>query len=121
MEAGLPASKKLVDNPTIALSIFIGSATRLWTHSSGLVLVSVLKKVAMLCLYSHLYNIMLGLLGALKVTTPSKNNLFRKSNARDHELHHENSCVKASSQLRGEHCKCSSDFSPSECPGLCST
>ena len=54
MEDGcLPASNKLVDNLAIALSIFIGSATRLWTHSSGLALVSVLKKVAMLCLYSH--------------------------------------------------------------------
>ena len=53
--------------------------------------------------------------------TPSKNNLFRKSNARDNELHHENGCIKSSSQLQGEHCKCSSDFFPSECPGLCRT
>ena len=53
--------------------------------------------------------------------TPGKNNLFRKSNARDNELCHENGCVKLSSQLRGEHCKCSFDFFPSECPGLCST
>ena len=51
--------------------------------------------------------------------TPGKNNLFRKSNAQDNELRHENGCVKSSSQLRGEHCKCSSDFFPSECPGLC--
>ena len=31
--------------------------------------------------------------------TPGKNNLFRKSNARDNELHHENGCIKSSSQL----------------------
>ena len=46
--------------------------------------------------------------------TPGKNNLFRKSNAQDNELRHENGCIKSSSQLRGEHCKCSSDFFPSE-------
>ena len=56
-----------------------------------------------------------------KYFTPSKNNLFRKSNARDNKLSHENSCVKSSSQLQGEHCKRQSDFFPSECPGLCST
>ena len=55
------------------------------------------------------------------VVTTGKNNLFRKSNARDNELRHENGCVKSSSQLRGEHCKSSSDFFPSECPGLCRT
>ena len=32
-----------------------------------------------------------------------------------------NGCVKSSSQLQVEHCMCSSDFFPSECPGLCST
>ena len=48
---------------------------------------------------------------ATPYTTPSKNNLFRKANARDNELRHENGCVKSSSQLRGEHCKCSSVFS----------
>ena len=53
--------------------------------------------------------------------TPGKNNLFRKSNAQDNELRHENGCIKSSSQLRGEHCKCSSNFFPSECPGLCQT
>ena len=53
--------------------------------------------------------------------TPGKNNLFRKSNARDNELRYENGCIKSPSQLQGEHCKCSSDFFPSECPGLCST
>ena len=53
--------------------------------------------------------------------TTGKNNLFRKSNTQDNELHHENGCIKSSSQLQGEHCKCSSDFFPSECPGLCST
>ena len=37
--------------------------------------------------------------------TPSKNNLFRKSNACANGLHHENSCIKSSSQLQGEHCK----------------
>ena len=51
--------------------------------------------------------------------TPGKNNLFRKSNAWDNELCHENGCVKSSSQVQGEHWKCSSDFFPSECPGLC--
>ena len=56
-----------------------------------------------------------------KKCTPDKNNLFRKSNAWDNELRHENGCIKSSSQLRGEHCTCSSDFFPSECPGLCST
>ena len=56
-----------------------------------------------------------------KNITPGKNNLFRKSNARTNELRHENGCIKSSSQLRGEHCKSSSDFFPSECPGLCRT
>ena len=51
--------------------------------------------------------------------TPGKNNLFGKSNARTNELCHENGCIKLSSQLRGEHCMSSSDFFPSECPGLC--
>ena len=46
--------------------------------------------------------------------TPSKNNLFRNSNTRDNELRHENGCAKLSCQLRGEHCKCSSDFFPSD-------
>ena len=41
------------------------------------------------------------------LSTPGKNNLFRNSNARDNELCQENGCVKSSSQLRGEHCKCS--------------
>ena len=53
--------------------------------------------------------------------TPSKNNLFRKSNARTNKLRNKNCCKKSSSQLRGEHCKSSSNFFPSECPGLCST
>ena len=53
--------------------------------------------------------------------TPGKNNLFRKSNTRDNELRHENGWVKSSSQLWGEHCKCLSNFFPSECPGLCWT
>ena len=56
-----------------------------------------------------------------KPTTPSKNNLFRTSNASANGLSHENGCVKSSSQLQGEHCKCSSDFFPSECLGLCLT
>ena len=51
--------------------------------------------------------------------TPGTNNLFRKCNARDNEVRHENGCVKSSTQLRGEHCLCSSNFFPSECPGLC--
>ena len=55
------------------------------------------------------------------LVTHGKNNLFRKSNARDNELRHENGCIKSSSQLRGEHCKCSSDFFPSEYLGLCRT
>ena len=53
----------------------------------------------------------------LKNYTPGKYNLSRKYNARTNELHHENGCIKSSSQLRGEHCMCSSDFFPSECPG----
>ena len=52
----------------------------------------------------------------VKDDTPDKNNLFRKSNARTNELRHENSCIKSSSRLRGEHCKFLSDFFPSECP-----
>ena len=55
------------------------------------------------------------------LVTPGKNNLFRKYNAQDNELRHENGCVKSSSQLQGEHCKCLSDFSHSEYPGPCST
>ena len=45
--------------------------------------------------------------------TPGKNNILRKSNARDNELCHEDGCVKSSSQLRGDHCKCLSNFFPS--------
>ena len=59
--------------------------------------------------------------GSTLFITPDKNDLFRKSNTRDNKLRHENGCVKSSSQLRGEHCKCSPDFFPSECPGLCQT
>ena len=40
-----------------------------------------------------------------KKFTPSKNNLFRKSNACANGLCHENGCIKTSSQLQGEHCK----------------
>ena len=44
-------------------------------------------------------------LSKIKQYNPSKNNLFRKSNARNNELRHENGCIKSSSQLQEEHCK----------------
>ena len=59
--------------------------------------------------------------GAKSQLTPGKKFLFRNGDAHQNGRRHENRCVKSSSQLRGEHCKSSSDFFPSECPGLCST
>ena len=54
-------------------------------------------------------------------TTPGKKTLFRNGDARANGRRHENRYVKSSSQLRGECCNSSSDFFPSECPGLCRT
>ena len=45
-----------------------------------------------------------------KSITPSKKLLFRNSDALTDGRHHENHCIKLSSQLRKEHSTCSSTF-----------